>query len=41
MHGVHRVGIGDEIPAYLERDQLFVFDRDKNLVSAPGFDRQN
>jgi glycerol transport system ATP-binding protein len=41
MHGVHRIGIGDEIPAYLDQDHLFVFDRNENLVSAPGFECQN
>jgi glycerol transport system ATP-binding protein len=41
MHGVHRVEIGDDIPAYLDQDHLFVFDHNKNLVSAPGSDRQN
>lgn len=41
MHGVHRVGIGDEIPAYLDQDHLFVFDHNKSLVSAPGLDHQN
>lgn len=40
MHGVHRIGIGDEISAYLGQDHLFVFDHNESLVSAPALDRQ-
>jgi glycerol transport system ATP-binding protein len=40
MHGVHRVGIGDHIPAYLDQNNLFVFDQNARLVSAPGLGRQ-
>lgn len=36
MHGVHRVGIGDSLPAYLDANNLFVFDRNGSLVFAPG-----
>lgn len=41
MHGVHRVEIGDAIPAYLEQKSFFIFDHHENLVSAPTFDSQN
>jgi len=41
IHGVHRVEIGQAIPAYLDQKSLFVFDQNENLVSAPTFDSQN
>ncbi|MGB7288386.1 MAG: ABC transporter ATP-binding protein [Salaquimonas sp.] len=41
MHGVHRVGIGESIAAYLDQKSLFIFDHNENLVSAPTFDSQN
>lgn len=41
MHGVHRVKIGDKIPAYLDQKSLFIFDQNENLVSAPTSDSQN
>lgn len=40
MHGVHRVGIGDSLPAYLDVNNLFVFDRNGKLVFAPGSNGQ-
>lgn len=40
MHGVHRVEIGDVIPAYLDQKSLFIFDQNENLVSAPATDGQ-
>jgi glycerol transport system ATP-binding protein len=40
MHGVHRVEIGDAISAYLDQENLFVFDRNENLVFAPGLNGQ-
>lgn len=40
MHGVHLVGIGDKIPAYLDQKHIFIFDQNENLVSAPDFDGQ-
>ena len=41
VHGVHRVGIGDSIPAYLEQKSLFIFDSDGKLVLAPASDSGN
>jgi len=41
MHGVHRVDIGDSVPAYLDQKSLFIFDQNENLVSAPAADSQN
>jgi glycerol transport system ATP-binding protein len=38
MHGVHRVGIGDDVPAYLDQKSLFIFDYNGNLVSAPALE---
>ena len=34
-HGVHRVEIGDKIPAYLDPTKFFIFDEQDTLVSAP------
>ncbi|MEP3233059.1 MAG: ABC transporter ATP-binding protein [Hyphomicrobiales bacterium] len=34
-HGVHRVGIGDKIPVYLDPTKFFIFDGQEALVSAP------
>ncbi len=41
MHGVHRVEIGDTVPAYLDQKSLFIFDQNENLVSAPSVDSQS
>lgn len=41
IHGVHRVNIGDTIPAYLDQESFFIFDHKENLVSAPTFDSLN
>ncbi len=40
MHGVHRIGIADRLKVYLDQKSLFIFDRNKELVSAPVFDGQ-
>lgn len=34
-HGVHRVGIGDNIDIYLDPSKFFIFDQHDALVSAP------
>ena len=40
MHGVHRVGIGDQIAAYLDQNSLFIFDHAAKLVASPALERQ-
>jgi glycerol transport system ATP-binding protein len=34
-HGVHRVGIGDQIAIYIDPSNFFIFDQQDTLVSAP------
>ncbi len=41
IHGVRRVEIGDHLPAYLDQKSLFIFDQNRNLVSAPTADSGN
>ncbi|MDJ0613600.1 MAG: ABC transporter ATP-binding protein [Rhizobiaceae bacterium] len=40
VHGVHRVDVDDNIPAYLDQKNLFVFDQNENLVLAPDMSRE-
>ncbi|MBW3098574.1 ABC transporter ATP-binding protein [Pseudohoeflea coraliihabitans] len=35
LHGVHRIGIGDQIPAYIAGRDVFIFDAGEKLVSSP------
>lgn len=38
IHGIHRVAVDDTLEAYLNQKNLFVFDRNENLVAAPSLD---
>ncbi len=37
-HGVHEVGIGEQIPVYMDPSKFFIFDHDNSLVAAPGLE---